>query len=64
MNLLTKNGKQLIFKIIVVQLFFKICVMQSDMKMQDATNFETAYTHACECMYGMYYARWHEKTME
>jgi len=32
-------------------------------KMQDATNLETTYTHACECMYGMYYARWHEKTM-
>ena len=36
-------------------------VMQSDMKMQDATNLETTYTHACGCMYGMYYARWHEK---
>jgi len=29
--------------------------------MQDATNLETTYTYSCECMYGMYYARWHEK---
>ena len=31
-----------------------LCVMQSDMKMQDAT-------HACECVYDMYHARRHEK---
>jgi len=38
-----------------------LCVMQSDKKMQDARNSKTTYTHACECMYGMYYTRWHEK---
>jgi len=29
--------------------------------MQDSTNLETTYSHAYGCMYGMYYARWHEK---
>jgi len=39
-----------------------LCVMQRVMNMQDATNLETTYSHACECMYGMCFARWHEKT--
>ena len=68
MNLLRKNGKQLILNLLYWKNFqdvvlMHVVVIQSDMKMQDVTNLETTYTHACKCMYGMYYARWHEKTM-